>query len=182
MTPPPWSTPSRSSRTPRSSRASRSRTSILPASSTARKLGLDVRDDKEMGIFEITGPDKSHVLVYPKPDHQPAVFTVLNLQVRDIDEAVDALTSAGVKFERYDTADIKTDAKGVARGEKQGTEHRLVPRPVGQHRVRDGGRSVLTSRQAQIETPPVKRPAAFSCVASMCRQLQPLVLPQLRHL
>ncbi len=83
-------------------------------------LGLDVREDKEMGIFEITGPDKSHVLVYPKPDHQPAVFTVLNLQVRDIDEAVDALTSAGVKFERYDTAEIKTDAKGVARGEKQG--------------------------------------------------------------
>jgi catechol 2,3-dioxygenase-like lactoylglutathione lyase family enzyme len=83
-------------------------------------LGLDVRDDKEMGIFEIQGPDKSHVMVYPKPDHQPAVFTVLNLQVRDIDEAVDSLTSAGVKFERYDTADMKTDAKGVVRGDKQG--------------------------------------------------------------
>jgi predicted enzyme related to lactoylglutathione lyase len=60
----------------------------------ASKLGLDVRDDNEMGIFEITGPDKSHVMVYPKPDHQPAVFTVLNLQVKDI------------------------DAKGVARGDK----------------------------------------------------------------
>jgi catechol 2,3-dioxygenase-like lactoylglutathione lyase family enzyme len=83
-------------------------------------LGLDVRDDKEMGILEIHSPDKSHVLVYPKPDHQPAVFTVLNLQVRDIDEAVDALTSAGVKFERYDTADMKTDAKGVVRGDKGG--------------------------------------------------------------
>jgi len=82
-----------------------------------RTLGLDVRDDKQMGVFEIHSPDKSHVLVYPKPDHQPAVFTVLNLQVRDIDEAVDALTSAGVKFERYDTKDIKTDAKGVARGD-----------------------------------------------------------------
>jgi catechol 2,3-dioxygenase-like lactoylglutathione lyase family enzyme len=85
-----------------------------------RTLGLDVRDDKEMGIFAIHAPDKSHVMVYPKPDHQPAVFTVLNLQVRDIDEAVDALTSAGVKFESYDTADMKTDAKGVVRGEKQG--------------------------------------------------------------
>jgi catechol 2,3-dioxygenase-like lactoylglutathione lyase family enzyme len=83
-------------------------------------LGLDVRDDKEMGILEIHSPDKSHVMVYPKPDHQPAVFTVLNLQVRDIDEAVDALTSAGVKFERYDTADMKTDAKGVVRGDKGG--------------------------------------------------------------
>ena len=83
-------------------------------------LGLDVREDKQMGILEIHSPDKSHVLVYPKPDHQPAVFTVLNLQVRDIDEAVDALTSTGLKFERYNTPDIKTDAKGVARGDKQG--------------------------------------------------------------
>jgi catechol 2,3-dioxygenase-like lactoylglutathione lyase family enzyme len=83
-------------------------------------LGLDVRDDKQMGVLEIHSADKSHVMVYPKPDHQPAVFTVLNLQVRDIDEAVDALTSAGVKFERYDTADMKTDAKGVVRGDKQG--------------------------------------------------------------
>jgi hypothetical protein len=71
-----------------------------------------------MGIFEIQGPDKSHVMVYPKPDHQPAVFTVLNLQVRDIDEAVDSLTAAGVTFERYNTPDIKTDAKGVARDPK----------------------------------------------------------------
>ena len=85
-----------------------------------RTLGLDVREDKQMGILEIQSPDKSHVLVYPKPDHQPANFTVLNLQVRDIDEAVDALTSAGVKFERYDTADMKTDAKGVARGDNNG--------------------------------------------------------------
>ena len=86
----------------------------------ARKLGLDVRQDKQMGIFEIHSPDKSHVLVYPKPDHQPAVFTVLNLQVRDIDEIVDSLTSVGLKFEHYDTADMKTDAKGVVRGDKGG--------------------------------------------------------------
>ena len=86
----------------------------------ASTLGLDVREDKQMGTFEIHSPDKSHVLVYPKPDHQPAVFTVLNLQVRDIDEAVDALTSAGVTFERYNTPDMKTDAKGVVRGDNNG--------------------------------------------------------------
>ena len=85
----------------------------------ARKLGLDVRDDTEMGIFAIHSPDKTRVMVYPKPDHQPAVFTVLNFQVRDIDEAVDSLTSAGVKFEHYDTSDMKTDAKGVVRGDMQ---------------------------------------------------------------
>jgi|KBSMisStandDraft_5_1062788.scaffolds.fasta_scaffold2193167_1 catechol 2,3-dioxygenase-like lactoylglutathione lyase family enzyme len=83
-------------------------------------LGLDVREDKQMGTLEIHSPDKSHVLVYPKPDHQPAVFTVLNLQVRNIDEAVDALTSAGVTFERYNTQDMKTDAKGVVRGDNNG--------------------------------------------------------------
>jgi catechol 2,3-dioxygenase-like lactoylglutathione lyase family enzyme len=85
-----------------------------------RTLGLDVREDKQMGILEIHGPDNTHVVVYPKPDHQPAVFTVLNLQVPDIDEAVDALTSVGINFERYDTADMKTDAKGVVRGDKGG--------------------------------------------------------------
>ena len=85
-----------------------------------RTLGLDLREDKQMGILEIQSPDKSHVLVYPKPAHQPANFTVLNLQVHDIDEAVDALTSVGIKFERYNTPDIKTDAKGVARGDKRG--------------------------------------------------------------
>jgi predicted enzyme related to lactoylglutathione lyase len=83
-------------------------------------LGLEVRDVQEMGILEIRSPDQGRVLVYPKPDHQPANFTVLNMRVDDIDEAVDALTAVGVKFERYDTSDIKTDAKGVVRGDKQG--------------------------------------------------------------
>ena len=107
-----------------------------------RTLGLDVRDDKEMGILEIHAPDKSHVLVYPKPDHQPANFTVLNLQVRDIDEAVDALTSVGIKFERYDTADIKTDAKGVARGDKQGPSIAWFRDPSGNIvSVMEGNRS-----------------------------------------
>jgi catechol 2,3-dioxygenase-like lactoylglutathione lyase family enzyme len=85
-----------------------------------RTLGLAIREDKQMGIFEIQSPDKSHVMVYPKPDHQPANFTVLNLQVRNIDDAVDALTSAGVKFEHYNTPDMKTDAKGVVRGDNRG--------------------------------------------------------------
>ena len=132
-------------------------------------LGLDVRDDKEMGIFEIHSPDKSHVLVYPKPDHQPAVFTVLNLQVRDIDEAVDALTSAGVKFERYNTAGHEDRRQGCRPRRQAGTEHRLVPRPVGQHRVRARGRSVLTSPR----TPEPKRRRSYdrrrsSCVSLRC--------------
>jgi catechol 2,3-dioxygenase-like lactoylglutathione lyase family enzyme len=86
------------------------------------KLGLNVRDG-EMGDLEIHGRGAQPVLVYPKPDHQPAVFTVLNLEVRDIDEAVDGLIDAGIQMEHYNGENgIKTDSKGVARGEKDGGE------------------------------------------------------------
>jgi len=78
-------------------------------------LGLDVRDS-DMGLIEIHGQSGPPVSVYPKPDHKPAVFTVLNFPVDDIDQAVDELTAAGVEFERYDTDSIKTDARGIARG------------------------------------------------------------------
>jgi hypothetical protein len=74
-----------------------------------------------MGDLEIRGRDGQAVFVYPKPDHQPAVFTVLNLQVRDIDQAVDGLIDAGIQMERYNGENgIRTDAKGVARAEKAG--------------------------------------------------------------
>lgn len=86
------------------------------------KLGLDVRTGA-MGDLEIHGRSGQPVFVYPKPDHKPAVFTVLNLQVRDIDEAVDGLIDAGIQMEHYNGENgIRTDAKGVARGEKQGGE------------------------------------------------------------
>lgn len=84
------------------------------------KLGLNVRKD-DMGILEIRGTTGQTVLVYPKPDHKPAVFTVLNLEVRDIDEAVDGLTQAGIPLEHYNGENgVQTDTKGVARGDKQG--------------------------------------------------------------
>jgi catechol 2,3-dioxygenase-like lactoylglutathione lyase family enzyme len=85
-----------------------------------RTLGLDVRDG-QMGDLELHSKAGLPVLIYPKPDHQPAVFTVLNLQVRDVDEAVDALTGAGIKMEHYNGEHgIKTDAKGIARGAPDG--------------------------------------------------------------
>jgi catechol 2,3-dioxygenase-like lactoylglutathione lyase family enzyme len=81
------------------------------------RLGLDVRDNQEMGVFEIRGRGGQSVLVYPKPDHQPAVFTVLNLEVQSIDEAVDGLTGAGIEMEHYTGENgITTDQKGIARG------------------------------------------------------------------
>jgi catechol 2,3-dioxygenase-like lactoylglutathione lyase family enzyme len=83
-------------------------------------LGLDVRDGG-MGNLELHGKSGPSVFIYPKPDHQPAVFTVLNLQVRDVDEAVDALTGAGIKMEHYNgEGGVKTDDKGIARGTPDG--------------------------------------------------------------
>ena len=85
-------------------------------------LGLDVRDGTE-GELQIHGKSSTPVLVYPKPDHEPAVFTVLNMIVPDVDEAVDALTGAGISMEHYNGEHgITTDAKGVARGEGDGGE------------------------------------------------------------
>ena len=53
-------------------------------------------------------------MVYPKPDHAPATFTVLSFPVDDLDVTVDALTAAGVEMTRYDGFD--QDDKGIARG------------------------------------------------------------------
>ena len=86
-----------------------------------RKLGLDIRDGQQEGILELHGKESVPVLIYPKPDHEPAVFTVLNLQVRDVDEAVDSLIDAGITMEQYNGENgIKTDAKGIARGDSDG--------------------------------------------------------------
>jgi predicted enzyme related to lactoylglutathione lyase len=80
-------------------------------------LGLDVQDSVEMGLLEIAGTGGQRVLIYPSPNHKPAGFTVLNIQVADIDAAVDGLVAAGVAMEQYDNEFIKTDAKGIARGD-----------------------------------------------------------------
>ncbi|MCS5723511.1 VOC family protein [Herbiconiux sp. CPCC 203407] len=76
-------------------------------------LGLETATN-EMGILNLTLPGGAQVLVYPKEDHEPAVYTVLNLVVTDIDAAIDELTAAGVVFERYDG--MPQDDKGVMRG------------------------------------------------------------------
>jgi len=55
------------------------------------------------------------VFVYPKPNHVPATFTVLNFKVESIEDTVDELKQRGVRFERYNDAHIKTDAHGIFR-------------------------------------------------------------------
>ena len=78
-------------------------------------LGLDAREGP-MGMLELHLGSGAVVLVYPKDDHEPANYTMLNLPVKDVDAAVDQLTRAGVKMEHYG-ADFGQDEKGIARGE-----------------------------------------------------------------
>lgn len=68
---------------------------------------LGVRVSEEHGMLTLHLPGDRDTLVYPKPDHEPAEYTTLNFAVEDIDVAVDALTAAGVVFERYDGVDEK---------------------------------------------------------------------------
>jgi catechol 2,3-dioxygenase-like lactoylglutathione lyase family enzyme len=75
-------------------------------------LGLKVSEDHGMLTLHIAG-DRD-ILVYPKEDHTPATFTILNFPVADIEAAVDELTRRGVRFQRYEG--LKTDEKGIFRG------------------------------------------------------------------
>ena len=75
-------------------------------------LGLEIKETPE-GLELHTG--NNAVFLYPKPNHTPASFTVLNFHVNDIEKAVDELKALGVKLEHYDLPDIKTDERGIAR-------------------------------------------------------------------
>ena len=76
-------------------------------------LGLRVSEEYGMLSLHIAG--ERDILVYPKPDHTPATFTILNFPVDDIEKAVDELAERGVRFERYD--DSNTEEKGIYRGQ-----------------------------------------------------------------
>jgi len=80
----------------------------------AATLGLDVTESHGLLTLHLAGGN--NVLIYPKPNHVPATFTVLNFPVRDVDHAVDELTKRGIRFEIYDLPDLKTDTKGIMRG------------------------------------------------------------------
>jgi len=81
----------------------------------ADTLGVDVEDQKGMLVLNIAGGNK--ILIYPKQDHTPASFTILNFPVDDIVKTVDELTARGVKFERYDMPGMTADEKLIYRGE-----------------------------------------------------------------
>ena len=76
-------------------------------------LGLEVAETKEGLELHLPG---NTVFIYPKPNHTPASFTVLNFPVKDIEGAVEELTTLGVKLEKYNQPDLKTDERGIMSG------------------------------------------------------------------
>ena len=92
-------------------------------------LGLNVEDGKMGLVLHMNGGGT--VYIYPKDNHEPATFTVLNLEVEDIEAAVDDLTKHGVKLEHYDG--MGQDEKGILRGKKanQGPDIAWFKDPAG---------------------------------------------------
>jgi catechol 2,3-dioxygenase-like lactoylglutathione lyase family enzyme len=78
-------------------------------------LGLKV-EMNEMGILQLHLGSGAIVIAYPKPNHEPATFTILNFEVDDVESAVDDLNLRGVETAIYDSSQMPVDAKGIMRG------------------------------------------------------------------
>ena len=76
---------------------------------------LGLKTSEEHGLMSLHLAGGRDTLVYPKPDHTPATYTILNFPVDDIEKAVDELTARGVQLEKYEGA--SQDDRGIARGE-----------------------------------------------------------------
>ena len=77
-------------------------------------LGLGIAETKEGLELHLAGGNS--IFIYPKPNHTPASFTVLNFPVKNIEEAVDGLVDAGCRLEHYELPELKTDKRGIASG------------------------------------------------------------------
>ncbi len=92
-------------------------------------LGLEVTEGT-MGVLTLHISGGGEIFVYPKPNHVPATFTILNFPVPDIEKAVDDLTQLGITFEQYDEP-MKTDEKGILRGQGRGPDIAWFKDPAG---------------------------------------------------
>lgn len=78
----------------------------------SQTLGLDVSEAN--GLLQLHIAGGTNILIYPKENHTPASFTILNFPVDNIEQAVDALADHGVHFESYNEGGLVTDEKGIA--------------------------------------------------------------------
>jgi catechol 2,3-dioxygenase-like lactoylglutathione lyase family enzyme len=89
-------------------------------------LGINVTEEHGLLTLHLNGGQRP-TLIYPKPDHEPAGFTILNFEVDDVEKAVDALNAKGVEMEKYEGFD--QDEKGIMRG--QGPDIAWFKDPAG---------------------------------------------------
>lgn len=82
-----------------------------------KTLGLNVYDDKRMpDLLNLQINEGNIILIYPKPNHTSATFTILNFPVDSVEKTVDELTQRGVKFIVYNEENFKTNEKGIMEG------------------------------------------------------------------
>jgi len=93
-------------------------------------LGLDV-EVNAMGFLDLPLPSGGSILVYSKPNHTPASFTILNFPVADVDAAVDELIERGVQTKIYSDDEFPSDARGIVRGNGQGPDIAWFRDPAG---------------------------------------------------
>jgi len=86
-------------------------------------LSLDVKETPEGLALNLS--DGSQVFIYPKPNHTPATFTVLNFQVSNLEKTVDELAAAGVQFQQYE-GELQTDKKGIAHSQGKGGPDKIA--------------------------------------------------------
>jgi catechol 2,3-dioxygenase-like lactoylglutathione lyase family enzyme len=97
----------------------------------SRTLGLEVSESH--GLLKLHLPGGTKVLIYPKPNHEPATFTILNFPVESVDKAVDELTKRGVRFEIYADPNLRTRSRDFP---GWWSADRLVQGSSRQHSVR----------------------------------------------
>lgn len=92
-------------------------------------LGLDVIKE-DMGVLTVQIGGDNKIIIYPKPDHVPAIFTILNFPVADLEKTVDKLMEMGIRFEQY-SGDLQTNEKGILRGNGNGPDIAWFKDPAG---------------------------------------------------
>ncbi|WP_144794326.1 VOC family protein [Microbacterium paludicola] len=93
-------------------------------------LGLDVQPNP-MGFLDLRLPGGGSVLIYGKPNHEPATFTILNFDVADIESAVDELIARGVETKIYSDEEFPSDHRGIVRGGGEGPDIAWFRDPAG---------------------------------------------------
>lgn len=84
-----------------------------------------------MGFLDLKLPSGGSIFVYPKPNHEPASFTILNFPVADVDAAVDDLIARGVQTKIYSDAEFASDERGIVRGGGHGPDIAWFRDPAG---------------------------------------------------